>query len=827
MVTLTNGQVVKHSYRFYSNLSVSAPECGPDIAPAQAITGGSCSPAPTAGNFINDVLPKCGTNRIVYHNNMHWGLKYDNINNSITTTYTIQMYVKTNKWGPTSWVRIIDFLSDSETSDIGIYFKRYDDHHFCLDFWPNSIVGACPFFNDSEYYLLTFTRNGTSGVINVYVNNILFVSYNDSKGQYAAQTGRPIYIFRDKGYAYCESGEANFAYLSFSNQFSSQADVDAVYKDVCSIANRLPVADFSATPNSVCSAAQNLTVTYTGDKLVPETDYILDWNWDGGRVVSGQGMGPYVVNWPTGGVKNVTLTVKNTACGKPLIKTKQISIGNLALSVSAQKGTCSGNNDGSISVNATNGLSPYQYSIDSINYQATNTFSVVPRAYTVYVKDANNCVMSKSVTVDTENDITLKTIADTSLCQGQSIKLMTTSNATGFSWIPSTGLDSPASKDPLATPAGSNTYIVTATKGNCSKKDTVRVTVNPSVVLMPSSVPKSCGTFLLAANSNGFVQWSGPGVTGSRSTQDSLTVSVSSQATYKVRASGFADGRCSVEKELQLNFSPPASYRLTDKTKKVCGTSVSLNAAPSGVCDKLKWQFPDGTTVNQPTITAQRSGLYVIVAGSSSTGCESRDTVTVSLGLTPPAPTIQNKTLCAGESVPALTAVGTMIDWYRDSTLRIRVGTGATFQPPVSSGQDGLFVYYLTQTASNSCVSPAAKMQLEIRKSPTVNLATKRYSGCFSGGSTDIIILDAGTNPNMTYRWSTLSDSLVGTTQTVSIKKAGSYQLRLTNDQQCSHSDTVLVEEVCQPTLFAPTAFTPNGDNVNDVFELKGRLRAC
>ncbi|WP_232540845.1 Ig-like domain-containing protein [Spirosoma endbachense] len=824
MTTIANGQVVKHSYRFYNNLSVAAPECGPDITPAQAITGGACTPASTSGNFITDKLPICGVDRIVYHNNMHWGLKYANTTNSITTTYTIQMYVKVTKWGPAGWVRIIDFLDDSNSSDGGIYFIRSgDNHHFCLDFWPNGIVGACPFFTDTDYYLLTFTRNGTTGIIDVYVNNTLFKSYNDIAGRYASQTGRPIYIFRDKGFAYCESGEANFAYLSFSNQYASQADVDNVYKSICSVANTLPIADFSITPNPVCSSSQNLTITYSGDKLIPEPDYIFDWDWDGGRVVSGNGIGPYVVSWPTNGTKNISLSVKNTACGKPLLKTKQISIGNLDLTTSTKE-NCSGNSNEVISVSATNGLPPYQYSIDSINYQPANTFTVVPRAYTVYVKDANNCIVSKPVRVESGSEIAIRTIKDTAICQGQSIKLMTTSSATSFSWIPSIGLDNSTSKDPLATPTSNTLYIVTATNGACSKKDSVRITVTPPATLMPSSVPKVCGTFSLSANSTGFVEWSGPGITKAQSKQDTITVKVNGPATYKVRASVLVNGGCFIEKELSLNFTPPVDYRLSEKTRSGCDTKLTLQASTEGVWDKFRWQLPNETIVNTPSITAQTSGKYVVLASSSSTGCESRDTVSVNLGVSPSAPTIQNKSICVGEPVASLNATGTMIEWFSDSTLGARIGTGPSFKPPISSSLDGLYFYYLTQTVSGSCVSPAAKVQYEVKKLPGIKLMANQYTGCFSDFPIDTITLDAGENTDATYRWLTRDGLLLSSTQTISVKKEGLYIISVTDSQRCTNTDTVLVEEFCQPTLFAPDAFSPNGDNQNDNFELKGRL---
>jgi hypothetical protein len=50
-----------------------------------------------------------------------------------------------------------------------------------------------------------------------------------------------------------------------------------------------------------------------------------------------------------------------------------------------------GNKDGTITITATNGAAPYQYSLDGINFQASNIFSgLAPGNYTVYVMDANS-----------------------------------------------------------------------------------------------------------------------------------------------------------------------------------------------------------------------------------------------------------------------------------------------------------------------------------------------------------------------------------------------------------------------------------------------------
>jgi gliding motility-associated-like protein len=336
----TSAQFLKDVYRFYNTLSVSPPDCGPDLVPT--LTPGTCSPSyPTGGSFINDTLPYCGVTRTVYHNNMHWGLKYPNTAGTITTTYTIHIYLRATTWSSALWARIIDFSNG--LSDNGIYFKKQTPSpDRCIDFYPNGIVGACPYFNTTTWYLLTFTRNAATSMMYVYVNNTLFASYSDASGTYTSVAGKPVYIYRDDQPVPCESGEANFAYLSFTNQFSTQATVDSVYNDICNISNAPISANFVFTPAAPCQN-QNVTVTYTGDIPAPGAGYSFNWNWNGATVISGSGMGPYTVSWNTPGPHDVTLTVTNITCGSQNTNTQQITVGPVTNTTVSQT-ICQGQN---------------------------------------------------------------------------------------------------------------------------------------------------------------------------------------------------------------------------------------------------------------------------------------------------------------------------------------------------------------------------------------------------------------------------------------------------------------------------------------------------
>ena len=72
----------------------------------------------------------------------------------------------------------------------------------------------------------------------------------------------------------------------------------------------------------------------------------------------------------------------------------------LTMTVSKTNPTCSTTSNGSITITPNGGLSPYTYSIDSVNYQISNSFiGLSSGVYTVYVKDINNTIVSQTVTL--------------------------------------------------------------------------------------------------------------------------------------------------------------------------------------------------------------------------------------------------------------------------------------------------------------------------------------------------------------------------------------------------------------------------------------------
>jgi hypothetical protein len=208
-----------HAYRFDGTFSGTGG--GP------ALTETLACGATSGSFFVQSISTSAGLCCIdtAYCFNDGGGIKYVNPS-YITNQYTIHLFFKFNTIG--GWSRIIDF--SNSTADAGIYWLTD-----CLNFYPNGNVGTCPYFVAGLWYLMSFVRDGSTGIISVYVNGVLFGSYNDSGTNLyrCATSTTPITFFRDDNVVQCEAQPGCVKYLSVSSTVATAAQVATTWATLC------------------------------------------------------------------------------------------------------------------------------------------------------------------------------------------------------------------------------------------------------------------------------------------------------------------------------------------------------------------------------------------------------------------------------------------------------------------------------------------------------------------------------------------------------------------------------------------------------------------
>jgi gliding motility-associated-like protein len=171
-----------------------------------------------------------------------------------------------------------------------------------------------------------------------------------------------------------------------------------------------PVISTTATKTNVlCNggATGSITVAQPVVGAGPYT-YSLDAvNWQISRVFTGLAAGTYTVFFRSvnGCQNSLSMSITEPA---PLAAT--------AAMVAAR---CNGEANGTITVTPSGGISPYQYSIDGgAAWQSNPVFTKPAGTYTIQIRDANNCITTRSVTVTEPAPLTAFSNNSNASCDG-------------------------------------------------------------------------------------------------------------------------------------------------------------------------------------------------------------------------------------------------------------------------------------------------------------------------------------------------------------------------------------------------------------------------
>ena len=147
-----------------------------------------------------------------------------------------------------------------------------------------------------------------------------------------------------------------------------------------------PTSSFTVTP--IMCYGNSSIITYTGNMTEPQSYVNFIWDFDGGTIIQGSGMGPYHVAWGDAGIHPVSLTVSNYDCFSiPTI----INVYNpplLKMNLNFSNISCFGKCDGSATAIVTGGTAPYNYSWNS---GTSINMNMCADSYQLIVTDVNGC----------------------------------------------------------------------------------------------------------------------------------------------------------------------------------------------------------------------------------------------------------------------------------------------------------------------------------------------------------------------------------------------------------------------------------------------------
>jgi gliding motility-associated-like protein len=563
--------------------------------------------------------------------------------------------------------------------------------------------------------------------------------------------------------------------------------------------------------------------------------------------VSG-GTGPYQVNVNGGtfnAIPSFPYSIPNLTAGTYTIDVKdatgcqhitQITVASLGgitqVNSTAASAGCVPPNSGSISLTSiTGGTGPYQVSVNggpytnipSLPYSLPNLTTGV---YTVEVQDAVGCTNTTTVNVGSLSGPTNAFPTITPDTCGRSVGTINVTSVTGGTPSYQYNINGGANQASTSfTGLAIGFYTITVTDANgCmfTRYDSVRTvgpTISPTVTASgPTSFCQGGNVTLSSSIASGNT-WN--------TTATTQTISVNTSGPYYVTLSQFG---CTVHSNT-ITVTANANPTLTvSPLATICDGSSTTLTASGGTT--YTWTPATGiSSASSATVTANPTvtTVYTLTTADAN-NCTDTKTTTVTVSAAPTQPPLINPDTiyyCLYQTATVVTATassGATINWY-DANMNPLPSA-----PTPTTSILGTTTYYSTQSIG-VCSSARDSITIIVIPPPNPNFVTNPASGNILAGQPVVFTPVQLPSPYIMYAWdfgdpaSGTANSSASVTPTHAYSGQGMFCAALvvmsTLTPACPVTSTSCLDVLNGIDVTIPNVFSPNADNINDVFSVK------
>jgi gliding motility-associated-like protein len=462
-----------------------------------------------------------------------------------------------------------------------------------------------------------------------------------------------------------------------------------------------------------------------------------------------------------------------------------------------------------------------------------NTLTVTPSTTTSYLaklpySSCGTSFFQDTVTV-TVGPMPVTTSPDTAICIGDTAQIWalgTTGQNITYAWSPGATLSGTSIPNPLAFPTQTTAYSVTVSSTLCTATRTINVTVNPlpNVNIAPAA-PSICpeADVQLTASGASTYQWSPP--TGLSATNIANPIADPAVTSQYVVTGTNANG-CVNSDTVLVTVFPAAQVNISPLAPSIClQDSIILTA--SGAASYL-WNPAGMNGLNTGAglqVSPTQTTTYRAI-GTDANGCvDSADVTLIVFAL----PTANFSVVPPEACIPAnLTFTdlsqgnGGIInswEWFIDSK-----GGFTQQNPAIVFTAPGVYGAFLKVTTADGCVdSVRIDSAAFARPLPIADFShTPEKTNI---GNPIFFFTDQSSPDVVAWNWTFNGQGGVGASDpSWTFPDVGEYsvQLTVTNQYGCADSTGTMVEVEGISELWIPSAFTPDGDGLNETWFPKG-----
>jgi gliding motility-associated-like protein len=412
---------------------------------------------------------------------------------------------------------------------------------------------------------------------------------------------------------------------------------------------------------------------------------------------------------------------------------------------------------------------------------------------------------------------------DTTICAGQSFQIRVYgTSGLSYSWTPATGLSSPTVMEPIASPVITTTYSMTATlpgSGCPPILSDVTVTIhdlNVSLLTPNDTICIGSSVNLRVAGSPAYnYSWSpATGLSNPYSQDPVATPTVTT--TYHVSVS---DSGCSGSSSLTITVLNPDPAILTQDTAICDGVSFTLQVLSNPGITYL-WTPSSGLSnpnipdpVASPTVSVTYT-LTATTATSSGIPCSANNEIIVTV--LPPllVNAGPDQSICLNSAIKlSATPEGNQYSytWSGPDGFNSNLENPSIFK--AQPAYQGIYSVTVTNTSTGCSGQDTTFVTVYMG---SFNLTNVTPSQTISYGSSIQLNADNG----LYYMWTpdngTLSNPNINNPVATPLIPT-TYTVYAMDIHGCNDSASVTID-LTYSDIFIPSAFTPNGDGLNDVF---------